>query len=106
MSEFQSPFAGEIGQGIVTAAESGSRDEDDVGTTTESRVHGQNGRMEILKGMMSTGTTTRPLTDDGEGGVSAGDGDDLAERFNRTGLESNILDSQLLEISDPKVSNC
>jgi hypothetical protein len=106
MGEFQGPFSGEVGQGIVTATESGSRDEDNVGTTTESRVHRQHRMMEILKGMMSTGTTTRPLTDDGEGRVSTRNSNDLSERFDRTGLESDILDSQLLEIRDPTVSNC
>ena len=101
MSEFQGPFTGEVGQGIVAAAESGSRDQDNVGTTTESRVHGQNGMMKVLKRVMSTRTTTRPLTDDGERWMRTRNRDDLAERFDRTGLESDIFDSQFLEISDP-----
>jgi hypothetical protein len=37
--------------------------------------------MEIFKGMMSTGTTARPLTNEGECRMRTGNSDDLAERF-------------------------
>ena len=49
MRKFQSPFSREIWLGIVAATESTSGDQDDVGASPESRVHGQNRRVKVFK---------------------------------------------------------
>ena len=100
MSEFQSPFTGEIRFGIVTSTESTSSDENDVGTSSQGGVHGQHWRVEILERVMTSSTTTRPLTNDGESRMCPCNSNHLTKRFSRTRLERDILDTNFLEIVD------
>lgn len=56
--------------------------------------------MHVLTAVMTSGTSTSPLKDDGVVGVGRGDVDDLSNTFHRTGLEGNVLDSRRLEVAN------
>jgi len=103
MSEFQCPFTGEIRFSIITSTKSTSSDENDVGASSQCGVHGQHWRVEILERVMTSSSTARPLTNDGESGVCPCNSDDLAERFRGTRFERNILDAKFLEIDNPEI---
>lgn len=56
--------------------------------------------MEVFTRVVTTGTTTGPLHDDGVVWVGSGNVDDLPDTFNGSGLEGNVLDTGLLEGGD------
>lgn len=53
--------------------------------------------MEVFTRVVTTGTTTSPLHDDGVVCVGSGNVDDLPDTFNGSGLEGDVLDTGLLE---------
>jgi hypothetical protein len=55
----------------------------------------ENGLVEALVRMVSTGASTSPLENNGEVGIRRHDADDLSDPFHRTGLESNVLDTRI-----------
>ena len=101
MCEFQRPFTSEIRLSIITSTKPTSSNENDVGTSSQSRVHGQNRRVKILERMMTSSSTARPLTNNRKSGVCTSNRNNLTKRFRGTGLQCNILDSKFLETGDP-----
>ncbi|KAF5342127.1 hypothetical protein D9611_001434 [Ephemerocybe angulata] len=91
------PVTGEVLVDILRRTEAGATNEDDVGVLTDRAVGREDGLVEVLERVVSPGTSTSPLHDDGEVGVGRGDVDDLTDAVDGTRLERDVLDSSGLE---------
>lgn len=100
MCKFQSPFPGEIRFSIITSTESRTSDEDDIGTSPHSGVHRQNWGMKVFERMVTSRTTTGPLTNDRESGIRTSNRYDLTDCFCRTRFQRDIFDPQTLKASN------
>lgn len=94
------PVSGEVGPDVLRASETGSGDERDVGVGSDRSVGGEDGLVDVLTRVVTTGSTSGPLKDDGEVGVGGGDVDDLSDALDGSGLERDMLDAGRLEGRD------
>lgn len=85
---------------VFGTTETGTGNQANVGVLPDRRVSSDDGLVEVFTRVVTTGTTTSPLHDDGVVRVGNGNVDDLPDTFNGSGLEGNVLDTGLLEGGD------
>lgn len=85
---------------VFGTTETGTGNQANVGVLPDRRVSSDDGLVEVFTRVVTTGTTTSPLHDDGVVRVGDGNVDDLPDTFNGSGLEGNMLDTGLLEGGD------
>jgi hypothetical protein len=78
------PLSGEVRVASLRVSETGTGDELDVRVLTDRGVGGEDGGVEVLARVVTTGASTGPLEDDGEVGVVGGDVDDLTDTVDRS----------------------
>ena len=86
------PVTGEVRPDIVGTTETGATHEDKIGVLADRAIGREDGLVEVLARVVTSGATAGPLHDDGEVGVRSSDVDDLADTVDRAGLEGNMLD--------------
>jgi hypothetical protein len=85
---------------IVRSTETRTGDEGDVGVLSDRSVGGKNRLVDVLARMVTSGSTSSPLKNDGEVGVGGGDVDDLSNALDGSRLERDVLDAGRLEGGD------
>ena len=60
--------------------------------------------MKVFEGMVTSRSSSCPLTDEGEGRMGTSDCDDLAEGFGGTGFKRDVFNAEFLERGDSKLA--